>query len=881
MNPLFSDPQGIQSHAQSLRGPHSPNTGAKPIPDFKHMGRIRERERERETAKGDRSPEAKAKVGRSQSGLGFYQGIKPSPVLPALEAPSPIKSSLVTPREWERDDLAQDTSRLRDSLLAMSTSGGAKKGKKGIRSFSMLAPIGRERERGRERDPSGSPTRTSGGSSLFPASILSHVQEREGGEAGKKERERTVARNNRSFCSILPAPAAALRLRVPKFFAKMERERERERERESKGLDREREVVDESDDSSGDECVSIPGSNTVSAALSAEIDLLADVSLSGGSSGSGPLGSLSLSQSVPNTPRGSQQYRINTRSPHHSLSTLFSHTDLCTREQFLRRTLPNTARGPPTTARGDTPTVDTVDTVGTVDLLGSMSSGESVDGEGVWGYCTVDRGETDVWRACRVLKRYNAESTVKVATTKGVYTLHSSCVVVTAREGGADTIPLEEVLKLDSVVECIATAIGQEEDRAEESKDRLFSLNRTVEMLSSTKSKRETERERESLTKSIAKGGRSSPATPLDTSILSLSLPSKGDSSDPQDDVSRAYDARVRDSMQRIASSAGLLPLEGVERVSRPSSTSSDGVDTSAEPACVSRVTSRVSLSELESVLSPDVVKEIKGSFLSVRSSSQSGIRHNPKILDPTYGPRILEYQSTLADVGKVFLAITPQSATMNPQALEDMFKVARFELSKDVRHLVIDPIESGLKEIDMDECLDVNARTETTFHAILEDVVREGIHKCFSVSLGENIDARVDAISLSMERRQMRQLVSGKSRPGKIQSLKVDRAAVRSQVLGEVKEKARRLLRMLDIMATSFLASHGEEYALPWCAMIDQMLASRFITPHCLNLDDVAPPIKKDDVCVQLLVAKPSAIYPHWRRGCSPYGHTYRATTP
>ncbi|GCA64971.1 hypothetical protein KIPB_015890, partial [Kipferlia bialata] len=51
-------------------------------------------------------------------------------------------------------------------------------------------------------------------------------------------------------------------------------------------------------------------------------------------------------------------------------------------------------------------------------------------------------------------------------------------------------------------------------------------------------------------------------------------------------------------------------------------------------------------------------------------------------ILDPDFGPRIRDFQATLADVILVFLSVTPQSAIMNPKELSEVFKVARYELS-------------------------------------------------------------------------------------------------------------------------------------------------------------------------------------------------------
>ncbi|GIQ89213.1 hypothetical protein KIPB_011625, partial [Kipferlia bialata] len=212
----------------------------------------------------------------------------------------------------------------------------------------------------------------------------------------------------------------------------------------------------------------------------------------------------------------------------------------------------------------------------------------------------------------------------------------------------------------------------------------------------------------------------------------------------------------------------------------------------------------------------------------------------------------------TLAEVGKVFLAITPQSSIMNPEALAEMFKVARFELTKDSPNVIIQPILSAVKVMPMLESLKHNASTEETVHRIMRDVVREGIHRCFSGSLTQDIGDRVESIVAQSERSQMRELVAGNKRPGIIQVLKIDRGDVRDQVMSDVKARARRLLRMLDVMTAAWLAQIGCEYAAPWSRMNEEMVSTKFVTPCTLNIDDIAPPLMDDDVCMQLLSFKP-----------------------
>ncbi|GIQ89276.1 hypothetical protein KIPB_011706, partial [Kipferlia bialata] len=237
----------------------------------------------------------------------------------------------------------------------------------------------------------------------------------------------------------------------------------------------------------------------------------------------------------------------------------------------------------------------------------------------------------------------------------------------------------------------------------------------------------------------------------------------------------------------------------------------------------------------------------------------------------------------TLAEVGKVFLAITPQSSIMNPKTLTEVFKVARYELSQGVSNIDIIPIASGVEEMNMLETLRNNAGTEATIHSIMQDVVIEGIHMCFSGSLTQDIDSRVESIVAQSERSQMRQLVAGNKRPGTIQALKIDRASVRAKVMSDVKARARRLLRMLDVMVAAWLATTGALFGKPWAEMNQALLASNFVTPCTLNIDDVAPPVTENDVCIQLLSpkgrARTHALIQTWSQSVWPYLQGNNAT--
>ncbi|GIQ80815.1 hypothetical protein KIPB_001675, partial [Kipferlia bialata] len=335
----------------------------------------------------------------------------------------------------------------------------------------------------------------------------------------------------------LPASPASLRLRIPKFFSKMEREREREKDTPSISpclTKRDRQI----------------GRERERGRVSGDTSVLASP--------------LSPSKSRKDS------FRINPRSPAHSLGALFTPSEVCTREEFVRRTL-----SPMPGAEG--------------------AEGCVCSGKGESGYCTLDGGEGEEWVKC---------------------TFDSVCP---KRWDGA---------------------IGAEAARAVQSKDKTDGMNRTVHLigggdsLSGTVSLSDT-----------AKNVVSAPASAASERI------------DAQDSVSVANDRRVRHALQRIACQAHLVPTEEA---------------------------ASLSLTDLEALVPPDVVKEVKGCYLAVRSNPRTWCRDNPKdaassrigaaefnrrarwleqnlmVLDTQFGPRILAFQSTLAEVGKVFLAITP-----------------------------------------------------------------------------------------------------------------------------------------------------------------------------------------------------------------------------
>ncbi|GIQ82518.1 hypothetical protein KIPB_003674 [Kipferlia bialata] len=228
-------------------------------------------------------------------------------------------------------------------------------------------------------------------------------------------------------------------------------------------------------------------------------------------------------------------------------------------------------------------------------------------------------------------------------------------------------------------------------------------------------------------------------------------------------------------------------------------------------------------------------------------------LEQNLMLLDPDFQPRILEYQYTLADVSSLLLVISPQSAIMNPTALAELFKEARYEITTGSHKMQFPPIPCGMVERDMRQSFVTIETIEATFQEILEDVVREGIFKCFGAALSQDVDRRVDAMATQTERQQMRELLSVQRRPGVIKSISVDREALHAEVMIKVKGRGRRLLRMLDVMAAACLADTCIEYAGPWREMMREIDMANFVTPHTLNLDSVAKPIKPDDACISV----------------------------
>ncbi|GCA64719.1 hypothetical protein KIPB_015189, partial [Kipferlia bialata] len=153
----------------------------------------------------------------------------------------------------------------------------------------------------------------------------------------------------------------------------------------------------------------------------------------------------------------------------------------------------------------------------------------------------------------------------------------------------AETVSLAEVLKFDSV--CPKRwdgAIGAEATRAVQSKDKTDGMNRTVHLI----------------------GGGDSPSSSVSLSSTAADVVSAPASTatkriEAQDSVSVANDRRVRHALRRIACQAHLVPA-------------SDAAS--------------LSLTDLEALLPQDVVTEVKGGYLAVRSTPRTWCRDNPKV---------------------------------------------------------------------------------------------------------------------------------------------------------------------------------------------------------------------------------------------------------
>ncbi|GIQ85959.1 hypothetical protein KIPB_007720, partial [Kipferlia bialata] len=205
--------------------------------------------------------------------------------------------------------------------------------------------------------------------------------------------------------------------------------------------------------------------------------------------------------------------------------------------------------------------------------------------------------------------------------------------------------------------------------------------------------------------------------------------------------------------------------------------------------------------------------------------------------LDPHTGEHIMALHSTLADVMQVFLVVTPQAAVMNPTELEEIFKVARYDLSSLGHQLErpLDTVAPVLTERDMLESLETNIGFKATWQCVLEDVVREGIRQCFGECVGKGIDHRVADTIATETKQQMDDIVKAQtSKAGVVHTVHVDKAAIRARVIEEVMGKAGRLLRMLDVMAAAFLAETGCAFSVPWRQMLEAMDAGEYITDPC-----------------------------------------------
>ncbi|GIQ79946.1 hypothetical protein KIPB_000659 [Kipferlia bialata] len=680
-------------------------------------------------------------------------------------------------------------------------------------------------------------TRTSPSASLADLSSMSTIRGRRG--AGMKGRSFSVLagipdmRGGGMSADLRPGATrrergrdrgAKLKLRVPKVFSK-DGERERERggmgQREGRPVDWGSQSIStltgpgqdqsgmEGDDTNG------KGKGTIRDTLNATLEMLADVHTS--STPTVPLASLppisptpplhstqsmthssSASLSPPPAPKAHpSQRQIRQKSVSHSISDVYGPVDEgCSLTEFMER-----------------------------NAAFLHTSAASVGGgvEGV-GYCTLDGGLTEHWVACRVVGR-GPEGTVSVVVGERTHQIHPSCIVNTVHSG-PDTISLEEVLELDSLT-CLAVVTpgsALEQERVRLSTQRLAGqeMPRGVAILGVSEQEiwgMGDQRTCGLTDRGIATGG-----------LVSVEEQCRAD----------AYQERYRLVVQRV-----LAMSHGV-----------------ADPSSLSE-------QEREEMLGSDVLQQIKGACLAASPAERrrptnscrdaleyrigieevtaraEWLQDNLMYLDVDIGPRIREFQATLSDVCSLFLTITPQSAIMNPDALSDVFKTARSELSQGF-HVLTTPlphIECAMEERPLLDSLETNAYFAAQIRDILDEVVRGGIQECFSLALSQDIERKVDAEVSSRKRNQMQNLLSGGKRRvlGKIQDMSIDTDMVRREVMAGLKDKAKSLLRMLDTMAAAALGTTGILYSEPWRQMLKAMSPSHYITPPCLNVDNRA----------------------------------------
>ncbi|GIQ80438.1 hypothetical protein KIPB_001238 [Kipferlia bialata] len=301
----------------------------------------------------------------------------------------------------------------------------------------------------------------------------------------------------------------------------------------------------------------------------------------------------------------------------------------------------------------------------------------------------------------------------------------------------------------------------------------------------------------------------------------------QGDSADPASAC--ASESRVSSVTDRVIQAAGLgmgqtLPQDVTAFIEQ-------SLNTSRSVPCTKHLFSN-----------PDQAEQscrIGGEEFSRRAS---WLNSQLFLLDPQCGTQIRQFQSLLEDVSAVIRLCTPSAVCMNPEELHGVVGVARYELSEAdqaIRTPLPASITAGLPERDITDALDGNTDIAGVLEQLLKDLVRDSIVSIYSGTVSESISAQVDASIQSTKRHRLRAMVqrNGQRPAGTVQTLDVDEGQIQKRVMCRVRDRNKRLLRMLDCMVVRMLGETVDLFSQPWREVFKRVDDSAYLLPPCLTL--------------------------------------------
>ncbi|GIQ80052.1 hypothetical protein KIPB_000784 [Kipferlia bialata] len=500
-----------------------------------------------------------------------------------------------------------------------------------------------------------------------------------------------------------------------------------------------------------------------------------------------------------------------------------------------------------------------VDGVVDVDMEGDDSDTEPSDTDPDVGSASDIGAETaeanggDPWVACTLIGYNPLRHTVTVHTVQGeTYSLHASCFVPVPPQSVAglpETLSLQGVLELDGPGGRTGDTAGSilmvetQRIRQRERQDRRAHLEGSMLLIAGDPDA------------PASLEGTHTPETiqleSVDASCIDLSSDGSGDMGRegsvtdghastnapnpiPTGDRAKGYEHMAQETLRRIA-----LLVTGREEGTLPKDVQKE-VETSLLAA------RSTPLSTLTCVhYSPrDALSEVLRIGKAEVKARAAWLQDNLMVLDPVLGPSVRQYQTTLSEVVRLLQSITPQAVLMDPQRLLEGFKVALFELSSPP-HIMVTPLphvtpsgDGSYSPQSVLESLDSTEEYVGMINRVLQDVVRERVLETLRVTSKQDIETLVKAEVVTSQRNQLSAIVkAGTSTPGTIQSVCVDESCLRAHVSDTLRHKARRTLRMLDVMAAACLGTAGDLFSLPWRAMLEDMHPEHYLTPPCMSL--------------------------------------------